>query len=51
MPGQSYLPRSEAELIAWLKEFLAWMVAHGTGHGFTNAEITALQTKIRACVR
>ena len=48
MPGHDYLPQSIAELLAWLKAFVAWMVAHGAAHGFTNAEITELQTKVSA---
>ena len=43
-----YLPQSMAELLEWLKHFVAWMVAHGAAHGFTNAEITELQTKVVA---
>ena len=48
MPGHDYLPRSEAELLEWLKQFVVWMVVHGSAHGFSNAEITELQTKVAA---
>ena len=48
MPGHDYLPRNEAELLDWLKQFAAWMTLHGADHGFTLAEITDVQTRVTA---
>ena len=46
MASNDYIPRSEAERIAWLKHFDAWMAAHGASKGFTPAELTALNTDV-----
>ena len=41
-----YIPREEAERIAWLKRFAAWMNAHGTTHGFSPAEVAAIVAEV-----
>jgi len=46
MASHDYLPGSEAELIAWLKRFAAWMTTHGTAKGFSAAEVTEVVTRI-----
>jgi len=46
MASADYIPRSEAEKIAWLKHFATWMNVHGTLKGFTAAEITELDTDV-----
>ena len=42
MASTDYIPHSEAEKIAWLKRFNAWMQVNGTTKGFTAAELSDL---------
>ena len=46
MATHDYIPGSEAERIAWLIHFMMWMDTHGVSHGFSPAEITALDTEV-----
>ena len=37
-----YIPRGEAGRIRWLSNFAMWLNAHGATHGFSPAEISAV---------
>jgi hypothetical protein len=46
--ANSYLPRAEAELVAWLENFSATLTAFGTGLGFSAGEIAAMGSSVTA---